>query len=125
MLKFVAKGDFKNTERFLGRMMNRVYLKKLEYYGQKGVEALASATPRDTGTTAASWAYKIEDDGKSVRLVWTNSNRSNGVPIAILIQYGHATRNGGFVQGRDYINPALRPIFDDMAQSAWREVTNS
>lgn len=125
MLKFVAKGDFKNTERFLGRMMNRVYLKKLEYYGQKGVEALASATPRDTGTTAASWAYKIEDDGKSVRLVWTNSNRSNGVPIAILIQYGHATRNGGFVQGRDYINPALRPIFDDMAQSAWKEVTNS
>ena len=105
---FKHKGDFKKTKRFLKRMSEEEYLKCLDKYGRKGVEALALATPRDSGKTAESWA---------------NSNVNKGVNIAIILQYGHGTRNGGYVQGRDYINPAIRPIFDQMAAEVWGEVT--
>jgi hypothetical protein len=95
----------------------------LEKYGQEGVVALASATPVDTGLTASSWYYEIERGPEKVSITFYNSNIQNGIPIAIILQYGHATGGGGWVQGRDYINPALQPIFDSIAQKAWEEVT--
>jgi len=98
------------------------YTAILERYGQEGVRALALNTPLDSGLTAVSWKYEIHREGTSLSIMWTNSNVVNGVPIAIIIQYGHATRNGGYVQGRDYINPALRHIFDKMANTMWEEV---
>ena len=97
----------------------------LDKYGQEGVAALASATPVDSGETANSWYYKIERTKGSVKIVFCNSNIQNGVPIAIILQYGHGTRNGGWVEGRDYINPAIQPIFDKITNEMWREVTNS
>jgi hypothetical protein len=109
---------------FLNGLKNRDFLKHLDFYGRKGVAALSAATPVDTGKTAASWNYEIHYFREGVSMVWTNSNVNKGENIAILIQYGHGTRNGGFVQGRDYINPALRPIFDEIADSAWKEVTS-
>lgn len=117
------KGNFANTESFLGRVSNfrRLYL--LEKYGQEGVSALASATPIDTGKTAEAWSYKITETPGRIKISWMNSNIVDGVPIAVLIQYGHGTRNGGYVQGKDYINPAMRPIFDKIARDVWREVT--
>ncbi len=124
MFSILQRGDFKKTEQFLKKSLGRDYLSVLEKYAQQGVAALSAATPVDTGLTAASWQYKIiqNDDGFSI--VWENTNVSQGwANIAILLQYGHGTRNGGYVSGRDYINPALRPIFDKMADAAWKEVT--
>ena len=95
----------------------------LDKYGKEGVAALSAATPIDTGKTANSWSYKINRQNGSVSIDFYNSNFSNGVPIAIILQYGHATNNGGWVQGRDYINPAIQPIFDKIAKNAWKEVT--
>lgn len=95
----------------------------LESFGREGVAALASATPVDSGLTASSWDYKIERSEASVSIIFTNSHINKGVPIAIILQYGHGTRNGGWVEGRDYINPAIQPIFDKIAEKAWREVT--
>ena len=123
MISFVVKGDFNKTEGFLKRITQKNFYKKLRSYGEKGVHALASATPKDTGKTSASWDYKIEEGDEGVSIIWTNSNVVNNVNIAIILQYGHGTRNGGYVQGRDYINPAIQPIFDEMADSAWKEVT--
>ena len=123
MISFVVKGDFNKTEGFLKGLKEKKFYKKLDQYGAAGVRALSAATPRDTGKTAASWDYRIEDYGDHVSIVWTNSNVQNGVNIAIILQYGHGTRNGGYVQGRDYINPAIQPIFDELADSAWKEVT--
>ena len=97
----------------------------LDKYGNQGVAALSSATPVDTGLTAASWYYEIEQKPGSTVITFCNSNIQNGIPIAIILQYGHATGNGGWVQGRDYINPALRPVFDKIAEKAWKEVTES
>jgi hypothetical protein len=108
---------------FLERAKNAVKIGDLDRYGKAGVAALASATPVDTGLTARSWSYKIERSDKSVTISFHNSNIQNGVPIAIILQYGHGTRNGGWVEGRDYINPAIRPIFDQITTNAWREVT--
>ena len=118
-----AKGDFRKTFSFLEKAMEGVKLGALDHYGRKGVEALRAATPRDTGLTAESWSYRITRNRDSVTLEWLNSNVVNGVPIAFILQYGHGTRNGGYVQGRDYINPALQPIFDKLADDAWRGVT--
>lgn len=124
MITFKHKGDFKHTENFFQRVRNAGFLKNLDKYGSEGVAALASATPIDSGKTAASWGYEIKRNSEgSYSIVWTNSNINNGVLIAVLIQYGHGTRNGAYVQGRDYINPAIRPIFDRIAENAWREVT--
>jgi hypothetical protein len=100
-------------------------LRSLDEYGRKGVAALSSATPVDTGQTANSWYYKIERTNTSVSLVFCNSNVQNGVPIAIVLHYGHGTGTGGWVQGRDYINPAIQPIFDEIANNLWREVAKS
>ena len=117
-----TKGDFKKTDRFLSGIVQRHYRHKLDRYGRMGVDALKAATPRDTGLTADSWAYEIVEEPGQLALYWKNTNVHDGVPIAILLQYGHGTRTGGFVQGIDYINPALRPIFDQMANEVWKEV---
>ena len=123
MITFRQRGDFTKLTNFLERAKEAVHLGNLDKYGQEGVAALASATPVDTGQTANSWHYKIEQKNGSVSIGFYNTNIQNGVPIAIILQYGHATRNGGWVQGRDYINPAIQPIFDKIADTAWREVT--
>ena len=123
MISFRHKGDFSKLTRFLERAKEVVHLGCLDKYGRAGVAALASATPVDTGLTADSWYYKITNDGQSAKVTFYNSNIQNGVPIAIILQYGHGTRNGGWVQGRDYVNPAVQPIFDKLANEAWREVT--
>jgi hypothetical protein len=124
MIKFEHKGDFSKVNKYLVKVKGSISTRKLEKYGRKGVEALASNTPVDTGLTARSWYYEIEEVTKGVvRLSFCNSNIQNGVPIAIILQYGHGTRNGGWVEGRDYINPAIQPIFDEMAKEAWKEVS--
>lgn len=124
MITFRQRGDFKKTEKLLKKTFGRDYRKILEEYGQKGVAALAAATPKDSGETAGKWDYEIIQNGSSISIVWNNYNVVNGVNIAVILQYGHGTRNGGYVEGRDYINPALRPIFDELADAAWKEVTS-
>lgn len=123
MITFSSSGSFNATESFLQRVSSDGLFSALDHYGQQGVDALASATPVDSGLTAQSWTYEIVKDANSYSIIWDNTHIENGMPIAILIQYGHATRTGGYVEGRDYINPALRPIFDQIAKDAWREVT--
>ena len=123
MITFRQKGDFSKTYRYLQKAQHGINLRDLERFGQAGVAALSSATPIDSGTTASSWYYKITQEKNSVVIGFYNSNIQNGVPIAIILQYGHGTGTGGWVQGRDYINPAIQPIFDEMANEAWREVT--
>lgn len=122
MITFRQKGDFSKLNRFLERAKETVRLGDLDRYGREGVAALASATPVDSGKTASSWYYEITRTKGGVAISFKNSNINKGVPIAIILQYGHATRNGGWVQGRDYINPAIRPIFDKLANDAWKEV---
>lgn len=121
MIKVKVGGSFKKTEKFLKRN-KKLKFSSLDKYGQEGVKALAAATPTKTGLTAASWYYEIEQTDTTTSIVWKNSNIVNGVPIAVILQYGHATRNGGYVQGTPYINDALKPIFDKIADSAWKEV---
>ena len=123
MISFRQKGDFKKVTRYFERVKEVVHLGDLDKYGREGVSALASATPVDSGLTASSWSYEIVHNKGSATINFNNSNIQNGVPIAIILQYGHGTRNGGWVQGRDYINPAIQPIFDKIAENAWREVT--
>ena len=122
MINIRQKGDFKNLSSFLEKTKEKLNLGLLDKYGREGVAALKAATPKDTGKTSESWYYKIERKNGSVSLTFHNSNQNKGVPIAIILQYGHATRNGGYVEGVDYINPALRPIFDKIAEEAWKEV---
>lgn len=123
MIKFRQKGDFSKLTRFLEKAKEAVRLGDLDKYGREGVAALASATPVDSGLTADSWRYEITNKQGSAKITFYNSNIQNGVPIAIILQYGHGTRNGGWVQGRDYINPAIQPIFDKIVNEAWRGVT--
>ena len=123
MIKFRQKGDFSKLTRYLEKVKEVVKLGDLDKYGREGVAALASATPVDTGLTASSWRYEIQHGNDSVSIAFYNDNIQNGVPIAIILQYGHGTRNGGYVQGRDYINPAIKPIFDKITEDAWKEVT--
>lgn len=125
MITFRQKGDFSNLTKFLEKAKNAVKIGDLDKYGREGVAALASATPVDSGLTASSWYYKIKRANESVSIEFYNSNIQNGVPIAIILQYGHGTGTGGWVEGRDYINPAVQPIFDKIAQNAWKEVTRS
>lgn len=122
MITFRQKGDFSKLTRFLERAKETVRLGDLDRYGRAGVAALASATPVDSGETAKSWYYRITNRDGTARISFYNSNIQNGVPIAIILQYGHATGTGGWVAGRDYINPAIRPIFDQIANNAWKEV---
>lgn len=123
MISYRHKGDFSKTTNFLKKVTRISDTAILEKYGREGVAALASATPVDTGETAKSWYFKIEKTNASSTIYFCNSHIHNGVPIAIILQYGHGTRNGGWVEGRDYINPAIQPIFDKIADEAWREVT--
>lgn len=123
MITFTHKGNFNKTDNFFKRALAYDYIRILERYAQEGVSALASATPTDSGETANSWDYKIIRYPGGVKISWLNTHVVDGVPIAIVIQYGHGTRNGGYVQGRDYINPALRPIFDKISKELWKEVT--
>lgn len=123
MISFRHKGDFSKCTSFLEKAKNAVRIGDLDRYGREGVAALASATPVDSGTTAQSWYYEINQTPGSVTITFNNSHVHAGVPIAIILQYGHGTGTGGWVQGRDYINPAIQPIFDKIANNAWREVT--
>ena len=123
MISFRQKGDFSKLTRFLERAKESVKIGDLDKYGREGVAALSSATPIDSGKTANSWSYEIINKNGSVMITFNNSNIQHGVPIAIILQYGHGTKNGGWVQGRDYINPAIQPIFDEIVDKAWREVT--
>lgn len=123
MIKFRHKGDFAKTTRYFERAKKGAHLRVLERYGREGVAALSSATPVDTGRTANSWSYKITYSNGKATISFHNSNIQNGIPIAIVLQYGHGTGTGGWVHGRDYINPAIQPVFDKIANDAWREVT--
>ena len=123
-IRFIHKGDLKKTERFLDHLKQKDYLTVLNKYGKMGVTALSNATPIDSGATAAAWDYEIKTSKSTTTIYWTNGNINKGVSIAIILQYGHGTGTGGYVQGRDYINPAIKPIFDKIADEAWKEVTS-
>ena len=123
MISFRQKGDFSKLNRYFERVKETAKIGVLDKYGRAGVSALSSATPIDTGKTAASWYYEIKRQNGSVSLEFFNSNINKCVPIAIVLQYGHGTGTGGWVEGRDYINPAIQPIFDQLAKEAWEEVT--
>lgn len=122
-IKLTSKGSFKNSFKIVNTIKRRSYFDALKVYGERGVEALSRATPVDTGKTASSWGYEILEENGRLKIIWTNSNINHYVPIAIIIQYGHATRNGGWVEGIDYINPALKPVFEQIRDNVWREVT--
>lgn len=123
MISIRHKGDYGKLTRYLEKLKSTARVSVLDKYGKAGVEALASATPVDTGLTAQSWYYKVEVNGNSAKITFCNSNIQNGIPIAIILQYGHGTGTGGWVEGRDYINPAIQPIFDKIVDDAWKEVT--
>lgn len=123
MIGFRIKGDFKKANSYLERVKEAVKLGMLNKYGRMGVEALASATPVDTGLTASCWGYRIERTSSSASIIFYNTNINKGVPIAIILQYGHGTGTGGWVEGRDYINPAIQPVFDKIVEDAWKEVS--
>lgn len=122
MISFHHSGNFSKTEGLLSRLVGGHYYRKLKKYAQKGVEALAEATPKDTGGTADAWSYEIEERPGQTAIYWSNSHVEKGVNIAVILQFGHGTRNGGFVEGIDYINPAMRPVFEEIAQQVWREI---
>lgn len=125
MISVTNKGDFKNFNKFVKHTSRGDYLKIVEKYARMGVEALSEATPIDTGETASQWDYKIYSTKRSTKIVWTNDNVTrDGTPIPVLLQFGHATKNGGFVEGIDFINPALAPVFDKMVEEVWKEVTS-
>ena len=125
MIKVVCKGNYKKADTFFSKLLKASNLDFLDKYGQKGVDALKSATPMESGLTADSWSYRIEKTNGSATIYWENSNINEGVNIAVILQYGHGTGTGGYVAGRDYINPAIQPIFDEIADDAWREVTKA
>jgi len=125
MISFEHKGNFKRTDQFLKNLAKDRMFASLDRLGREGVSALISVTPVDSGLTAASWGYVIEHRNGSYSLNWVNSNDFGGPPIAVMLQYGHGTGTGGYVQGRDYINPAIRPIFDKIADQLWKEVSSS
>lgn len=125
MVFFKHRGDFSKTKKMMQKSLGRNYIKVLERYAQQGVEALSNATPIKTGKTAASWDYEIIQNKGSLSVIWINRNVNKGVNIAVILQLGHGTKNGGYVVGIDYINPALRPVFEQLANAAWKEVTSS
>ena len=122
LIEFRSQGNFENTNRFLKKLQELNLERILSKYGQEGVNALREATPIDTGKTASSWAYRIDKNAGSISLVWYNTNINKGVNIAVILQYGHGTGTGGWVEGIDYINPALRPLFEKIASDAWEEI---
>ena len=124
-ISFSSKGDFSKTIKFLNKVKNVKINNILSKYGKIGVNALSQATPKDSGVTSRSWNYKIEVNNDNASIVWYNTNVVKGVNIAVILQYGHGTRNGGWVEGIDYINPAMKPIFDKIADQVWKEVINN
>lgn len=122
MISFTQKGDFSKLDSFLNNLKGFFGNSDLDKYGAKGVRALSSVTPYDTGNTASSWYYKINRDEGSLSLEFCNSNVNEGVPIAIILQYGHGTGTGGWIEGRDYINPTIQPLFDEILNDIWKEV---
>lgn len=124
-ISFKHKGKFEKTAKFANKVSGGKYLDVLNNLAQIGVEALSAATPVDSGKTASSWSYEIERGAGSTKIIYSNSNVNQNVNIAIILQYGHGTGTGGYVAGRDYINPAMRPVFDQLAEAAWKEVTSS
>lgn len=125
MITFRQKGDFSKLNHYFEKLKEGIKIGDLDKYGRAGVEALSNATPKDTGQTASSWYYEIKRSNGSVSIQFKNSNVHEGVPIAVILQYGHGTGTGGWVEGRDYINPAIQPIFDEIANNAWKEVTSA
>lgn len=125
MIKVVSKGSFKKTIKYLGILYTKDFSESLDRYAQRGVEELQRFTPQETGETAYSWYYEIHKYPGRIIINWCNSNSNEGIPIAILIQYGHGMADGGYVVGRDFINPALQPVFDDIAEGIWSEVRNA
>lgn len=125
MISFVSKRSGTRTEDFLQKLNRADFFKSLDAQAQRGVSALAAATEQDTGLAAESWDYVVERSASSVTITWTNSDVENGFPVAIMLQYGHGTGTGGYVQGRDYINPAMKPIFDSIAEQVWKAVTSA
>lgn len=123
MIRFRQKGDFSKATKYLEKAKKAAGMKDLSKYGKAGVAALSSATPVDSGLTASSWYYEINNQNGRISIDFCNSNINDGVPIAIILQFGHGTGTGGWVQGRDYINPAIQPVFDKIADETWREVT--
>jgi len=122
IITFKHRGSFAKTDKSLSKALNNSCLNILDEYGRKGVDLLSAATPVDTGETAASWSYKKTKTKYGYKLSWNNSSNTNGMPIAILIQYGHATRNGSFIEGVDFINPKIKPMFEDLSNRLWKEV---
>lgn len=125
MIEITQSGTFDKSIKFLHFLYNKEFLKNLDSHARDGVNALSNATPVDTGETARSWYYEIFTSPNKIRIVWSNTNMADGVPVAILVQYGHATRTGYWVEGKDFINPAIRPIFDQIAEDIWNEVTRA
>lgn len=121
-IKIIQKGKFSKFEKWCNKLLGHNYYNVLEKYGRMGVSALSAATPQDTGKTSESWDFVITESDGHITVSWTNDNINDGAPIAILLQYGHATRNGGYVEGIDYINPAMRPVFENMARAMWEEL---
>ncbi len=125
MINFRHHGSFTNMETFLKRMENLDIRRACELYAQDGVAALSAVTPRDSGVSSISWGYRVRVTRRSVTITWTNSSVNQGFPIAVMLQYGYGTGTGGYVQGRDYINPAIRPVFDRIAEGVWKVVTSA
>lgn len=125
MISFSSSGSFDKTEKFLRAMQTMNLGKLAEAQAQKGVQALSEATPQESGLAASSWSYEITHSTGSLSIAWKNSDVENGYPVAVMIQYGHGTGTGGWVQGQDYINPAMRPVFDQIADTLWKAVTSA
>jgi hypothetical protein len=125
LIEFTSSGSFDNMEKFLKAMQKKDFRKVMEAEAERGKQALIKATPRNSGITASSWGYKIGQNKGSITITWTNSHVNEGVPIAVILQYGHGTGTGGYVQGIDYINPAMKPIFDSIADKIWKAVTSA
>lgn len=124
MLYVTSQGDFSKTQKFLAKLARPNIIERLKAYGSMGADALSAATPKDSGKTAGSWGYEVKQSGKTYSIVWTNTNVVQGVPIAVILQYGHGTGTGGYVKGRDYINPAIQPIMNRIAEDVWKVVSS-
>lgn len=124
MFRFISKGDWSKTSKFLEKAKNIFKENSFDKYGRVGVIALESATPKESGATANAWSYEVQRSGSQVSIIWKNSNEPNGFPVAVMLQFGHGTGTGGYVRGIDYINPAMKPVFEKIADDLWREVTN-
>ena len=125
MFRFRHRGSFDNTDAFLKAMQDFVIDRQLNHLAQEGMYALAATTPRDSGLTAQSWGYQVRRQGTNVTITWTNDSKNKGFPVAVMLQYGYGTGTGGYVSGRDYINPTMRPVFDRIADGVWREVRSA